>query len=455
MPRGPQSGGAYLILELAYPPPLLHDVIADAGPRVVLTQERYAQNLREDTARLCMDEGGKRRSRPGERGSALRWSGEPGLRVVLVGDHGQAEGHRELSQGGGSLVPVALRAQRLRSGDRVGCNVFFIWEMLRPLLRGATTVVIPDDVIYDPGALIRFMEEYGISETLITPSLLETVLDASGPDLAERLSSLRVLWLNGEVVTRTLARRALSLLPETRVLNVYSCSETHEVAAGDLRELAESPHSTYCPVGRPMDPDRLYILDDEVSKVPEGGTGELFVGGDCLARGYVNLPEKTEESFPADPFSPVDGARMYRTGDRADPARRQPRDPGPHGLHGEDPGLQRRAGSGGGRDRGQPRGQGLRRGRRWGRGRGQAPRRLSGPRFRRRARRALRRMEPRPEDGTKLGDPAPLAGQPPALRHTRDLRGGRGAPAARCLRQGGPPAAARAPRARYQRPRAG
>ena len=212
---------------------------------------------------------------------------------------------------------MALRAQRLRSGDRVGCNVFFIWEMLRPLLRGATTVVIPDDVIYDPGALIRFMEEYGISETLITPSLLETVLDASGPDLAERLSSLRVLWLNGEVVTRTLARRALSLLPETRVLNVYSCSETHEVAAGDLRELAESPHSTYCPVGRPMDPDRLYILDDEVSKVPEGGTGELFVGGDCLARGYVNLPEKTEESFPADPFSPVDGARMYRTGDRA------------------------------------------------------------------------------------------------------------------------------------------
>src|SRR5215207_9685881 len=54
-----------------------------------------------------------------------------------------------------------------------------------------------------------------------------------------------------------------------------------------------------------------------MSKVPEGKAGELFVGGDCLARGYVNLPEKTEESFPADPFSPSDGARMYRTGDKA------------------------------------------------------------------------------------------------------------------------------------------
>src|SRR5918997_14582 len=151
----------------------------------------------------------------------------------------------------------------------------------------------------------------------MTPSLLETVLDASGPDLAKRLSSLRVLWLNGEVVTRTLARRVLCLLPETRVLNVYSCSETHEVAAGDLRELAESPHSTYCPVGRPMDPDRLYILDREMREVPEGEAGELFVGGDCLARGDLGLPEKTEESFPPDPFSPAEDARMYRTGDKA------------------------------------------------------------------------------------------------------------------------------------------
>jgi acyl-CoA synthetase (AMP-forming)/AMP-acid ligase II len=189
-------------------------------------------------------------------------------------------------------------------GDRVGCNVFFIWEMLRPLLRGATTVVIPDDVIYDPGTLTRFLEEFGISETLMTPSLLEAMLDASGPDLSERLSALRVLWLNGEVVTKTLARRVLSLLPETRVLNVYSCSETHEVAAGELRELAESPRSTYCPVGRPMDPSRLYILDREMREVPEGEAGELFVGGDCLARGYLGLPEKTRRASHLIPSPP-------------------------------------------------------------------------------------------------------------------------------------------------------
>jgi amino acid adenylation domain-containing protein/thioester reductase-like protein len=313
-----KAGGAYLILELAYPPPLLRDVVADAGPRVVLTQERYAGNLPEGTACLCMDEGW-------EEGIEGSGSGESSLvdqnALAFVS---YSSGTTGKPKGIANSHRAAVRSYMWRfglsdygPGDRVGCNVFFIWEMLRPLLRGATTVVIPDDVIYDPGALIRFMEEYGISETLMTPSLLETVLDASGPDLADRLSSLRVLWLNGEVVTRTLARRALKVLPDTRLLNVYSCSETHEVAAGDLRELAESPHSTYCPVGRPMDPNRLYIVDEEMREVPEGEAGELFVGGDCLARGYVNLPEKTEESFPVDPFSSEDGARMYRTGDKA------------------------------------------------------------------------------------------------------------------------------------------
>ncbi len=314
-----KAGGAYLVLELAYPRSLLADVAADAGPRIVLTQERYADRLPEGTETFFLDEGWDERLEDMPAVPDRPEVGQDNLAFISYssGTTGKPKGianpHR---------APVRSYLWRFgisdyAPGDRVGCNVFFIWEMMRPLLRGATTVIIPDDVIYDPNALIRFLEEYEITETLITPSLLETVLNSSGPDLGEKLSKLKTLWLNGEVVTRTLARRAMELLPNARLLNVYSCSETHEVAAGDLGELVENPESTYCAVGVPMDQDRLYLLDEDGEQVPEGEAGELFVGGECLARGYVGLPEKTEVSFPEDPFSSAEGARMYRTGDRA------------------------------------------------------------------------------------------------------------------------------------------
>jgi amino acid adenylation domain-containing protein/thioester reductase-like protein len=314
-----KAGGAYLVLELAYPPPLLADVMSDAGPRIVLTQERYADRLPEGTETFCLDAGWDERLEdlPAvEKGPEV---GQDNLAFISYssGTTGKPKGIANSHRAAVLSYLWRFGISDYGPGDRVGCNVFFIWEMMRPLLRGATTVVIPDDVIYDPNALVRFIEEYGITETLITPSLLETVLNSGGPDLAERLSGLQTLWLNGEVVTRTLTQRAMEELPRVRLLNVYSCSETHEVAAGDLSELVENQESTYCPVGVPMDRDHLYLLDEDGEHVPEGEPGELFVGGECLAREYVGLPEKTEESFPEDHFSPADGARMYRSGDRA------------------------------------------------------------------------------------------------------------------------------------------
>jgi amino acid adenylation domain-containing protein/thioester reductase-like protein len=313
-----KAGGAYLVLELAYPPSLLADVVADSSPRIVLTQQRYADRLPEGTETFLLEDWEK------DLADAPATDDRPEVGQDNLAFISYSAGTTGKPKGIANPHRAPVLSYLWRFGisdytpeDRVGCNVFFIWEMMRPLLRGATTVVIPDDVIYDPNALIRFLEEYEVTETLVTPSLLEAVLNSSGPEVGARLSQLRTLWLNGEVVTRTLARRTMELLPDTRLLNVYSCSETHEVAAGDLGELVENPESTYCAVGVPMDADRLYLLDEEGEQVPDGEAGELFVGGDCLARGYVTLPEKTAESFPADPFSSQSGARMYRTGDRA------------------------------------------------------------------------------------------------------------------------------------------
>ena len=315
-----KAGGAFLPLELAYPASLLGEVIADAKPRIVLTHKHYTERLPREQARLCLDEDWKETLEVGLSGDER--APRPGLDNLVFVSY--SSGTTGKPKGIANPHRAAVRSYLWRCGisdygpgDRVGCNVFFIWEMFRPLLRGGTTCVIPDDVIYDPEALVQFLEEYRITEVLMTPSLLGTVLNAGGPEVGDRLADLRVLWLNGEVVTRTLARRVLSTLPDTRVLNVFSASETHEVAAGDLRDLIENTSATYCPVGHPMDPDRLYILDEDAQPVPDGAAGELYVGGDCLARGYVNRPELTAQRFVDDPFSPEEGARMYRTGDKA------------------------------------------------------------------------------------------------------------------------------------------
>jgi non-ribosomal peptide synthetase component F len=278
-----KAGGAFLPLELAYPPALLGDVLDDSEPRVVLTQEGLAGRLPENQARFCLDDGWED-AIGGDAGPTDE--PRPGLENLMFvsyssGTTGKPKGIANPHRAAVRSYLWRFGLSDYRPGDRVGCGVFFIWEAFRPLLRGATTFVVPDEVIYDPAALVRYLEERRITETLMTPSLLEAVLDEGGPNIGERLKGLRTLWLNGEVVTKTLARRALKLLPNVRLLNLYSVSETHEVAAGDLQELVESAEATHCPVGRPKDPDRLYLLDGDRNPVPVGTPGSSTSAVNC------------------------------------------------------------------------------------------------------------------------------------------------------------------------------
>ena len=312
-----RAGGAFLPLELAYPKSMIEEVLADSNPRVVVTIGGHEASLPEGGEKLILDGDWEDTLPEGELGDGPR----PTLDSLAFVSYSSGTTGKPKGIANPHRAPVRSYGWRFGlvdygAGDVVGCNVFFIWEMLRPLLRGGAVCPIPDDVIYDPAALVGYLEEHGVTEVLFTPSLLEAVLDGGGEELAEKLSKLRTLWLNGEVVTKTLARRAFRLLPNKRIFNLYSISETHEISAGELEELVESADSTYCPVGRPADPEHLYVLDEDARPVGEGVAGELYVGGEGLARGYVNLPEKTAERFLSDPFV-GGGARMYRSGDRA------------------------------------------------------------------------------------------------------------------------------------------
>ncbi|KAG8425954.1 hypothetical protein J3459_008556 [Metarhizium acridum] len=317
-----RAGGAYLVLELAYPAALLRDVIDDAMPTVIVTQKAHASNLNVDIPVIVIDH-------PDMTVGAnepILVDPKPPLpaeddldRLAFVsyssGTTGKPKGIANPHRASVCSYNLRFGLSDLKPGDRVACNVFFTWEMLRPLLRGATTVAVPDSVSYDPDGLVEFLAARKITDTLMTPTLLTTVLTRHS-SLADTLPHLKSLWLNGEVVTTDLCRRAFTALPAVRLLNVYSASETHEVAAGDIKTFIDY-EARVCPVGPPMDPSTIYILDEAGNRVDMGTSGELYVGGDMLARGYLNLPETTAKAFQIDPFSTGLDARMYRTGDMA------------------------------------------------------------------------------------------------------------------------------------------
>lgn len=320
-----RAGGAFLVLELAYPPGLLLDVIEDAKPKAIITLAAYAEKITADVPLIILD------NQSDDDIQSIN-SLEPDLpplpaendleRLAFVsyssGTTGKPKGIANPHRAPVRSYDLRFALSDVGPGDRVACNVFFVWELIRPLLRGATVVAVPDDASYDPVALVDFLASKRITETLMTPTLLATVLGRHSK-LGSRIPNLKTLWLNGEVVTTDVAKRALEALPNVRLLNCYSASETHEIACGDIGEMLQNLDrtATVVPVGLPMEPQHIYILDDDGKPLESGKSGELYVGGSLLARGYLNLPEATAKSFKSDPFDGEPGARMYKTGDTA------------------------------------------------------------------------------------------------------------------------------------------
>ncbi|PBP27661.1 tyrocidine synthetase 1 [Diplocarpon rosae] len=313
-----RAGGAFLVLELAYPPNLLADVIDDAKPKVVITNEMQASQINAEVPLVILDGVFKGSYRLSRENLPPLPTDDDLERLAFVsyssGTTGRPKGIANPHMAPVLSYELRFRLSDLSPGDRVACNVFFIWEMLRPLLRGATVVCVPDEASYDPVSLVGLLARKKVTETLMTPTLLAAVLSRH-VDIQADLPGLRTLWLNGEVVTTDLARQAIKALPNTRLLNCYSASETHEIACGDIRDIIDNERS-YCPVGQPLN-EHIYILNESKQKVEQGVRGELFVGGKLLARGYLNLPDTTAEAFIPNPFDNTPGSRIYRTGDSA------------------------------------------------------------------------------------------------------------------------------------------
>jgi amino acid adenylation domain-containing protein/thioester reductase-like protein len=311
-----KAGGAYMPLELAYPEALLDAILTDARPQAIITKSQYTDRLSQKFSGpvVSLDRDTSWQEYAYDPDAAAS-TGLDHLAYVVYssGTTGTPKGILAPHRGAVHSYLCRYEFSSYQPGNRVACNVFFVWELLRPLLKGATVYVIPDEIIYDPLLLLDFLEAHRITEVLFTPSLLESVLNTvDAVTLRRQMAALQVVWLNGEVVTTPLKHRLLDTLPvHVRLLNTYSISECHDVANEDLRDTVDLP-SGVCAVGRPIRDVTLRLLDECGQPVPTGEVGELFIGGPGLARGYLHKPELTAERFVV-----MDGERFYRTGDLA------------------------------------------------------------------------------------------------------------------------------------------
>ncbi|MGW4297615.1 condensation domain-containing protein, partial [Micromonospora chersina] len=182
------------------------------------------------------------------------------------------------------------------------------YEIWVPLLSGGTVVVAPPEAVDGP-ALRALVTGHALTHVHVTAGLLRVLADQDPACFA----GVREVLTGGDVVPAGAVRRVLDANPGVRVRQLYGptevtlCATQHEVAdAGQVGGVL--------PIGRPLDNTRVYVLDDALAPVPVGVTGELYVAGAGLARGYAGRPALTGERFVADPFG--SGGRMYRTGDR-------------------------------------------------------------------------------------------------------------------------------------------
>jgi amino acid adenylation domain-containing protein len=183
-------------------------------------------------------------------------------------------------------------------------------EIFLPLVSGARLLVAEPDGERDPAYLLQLIELHQATFIYLVPAMLDVLLGRE--DFARRARSLRYVWSGGEVLTPELFALFRERFPELPLYHSYGLTETTITATWEPYTGTRKRIGTT--VGRPIANTQCYVLDRHLNLVPVGVTGELYVGGAQLARGYLNESELTAARFVPDPFG--DGAgRLYRTGD--------------------------------------------------------------------------------------------------------------------------------------------
>ncbi|NRF40207.1 amino acid adenylation domain-containing protein [Pedobacter foliorum] len=195
------------------------------------------------------------------------------------------------------------------------CFDLSVYDIFGILACGGTLVIAEQAQVNDINQLQYMLQHYQITFWDSVPSTLDyLVKELELTDTNYRQNSLRIVFLSGDWIPVSLPDRIKHFFPSAQVISLGGATEATVWSNYFIVEKIQ-PEWNSIPYGRPIINNFFYILDDQLKAVPQGVTGELFIGGVGVARGYANDSEKTKSSFLPDPFNTSCGGKMYRTGD--------------------------------------------------------------------------------------------------------------------------------------------
>jgi amino acid adenylation domain-containing protein len=326
VPRSPQllvaiygvlkAGAAYLPIDPAYPDDWVTYVLADARPVHLLATASATPGtglpvtvldspaVRAELARQP-DHLPDRHLHPGRLAYVIYTSGSTGRpKGVAVSHRSVVDELRWLQECFALDADDRLLQQAPPSFDASVLDLFW------PLQVGAAMVLPPPGLHHDPASLVELMRREHVTTVNLVPSMLALLLQE--PAFA-RCDRLRRVLVGGEALPADVRTRFTNTF-SVPLSNMYGPTETTVDATRYECPVETSPASASTPIGRPKANLRCHVLDDRLSPLPPLVTGELYLAGEGLARGYVNQPGLTAERFVACPIGGP-GERMYRTGD--------------------------------------------------------------------------------------------------------------------------------------------
>ena len=318
-----KAGGGYVPLDPSYPQERLAFTIDDAKVSLVVTTQQLAGRLPSGARLLCLDREWRKISKEPDQNLGIKVAPNNIAYVIYTsGSTGNPKGvaieHRSLT----NFIFSAASAYEITSRDRMlqFASLSFdlsVEEIFLPLTQGGTLVLRTEEMISSPRDFLAAVEKWKLSILDLPTAYWHELTDALVNNQLELSESVRLVIIGGEKAAQDrVAAWHARVGNRIRLLNTYGPTETTVAVTWCELKNGDTCPSGVIPIGRPFANARVYVLDSNLQPVPIGVTGELYIGGPGVARGYINRWDLTAEKFIRDPFSADPNDRLYRTGDK-------------------------------------------------------------------------------------------------------------------------------------------